>query len=134
MDHATFSALAGGNRVDRSFAFVDLCGFTDFVDTEGDETAVAELRRLRAALRDTVPLFGVRIDKWLGDGALLVGTETDRLVGATVALHERHGGDGQLPLRAGVAAGSVILLEGDDYAGRAVNLAARLCELAPSGS
>ena len=33
-----------------------------------------------------------------------------------------------LPLRAGLAAGRVILFEGDDYIGRPVNLAARLCD------
>jgi class 3 adenylate cyclase len=33
-----------------------------------------------------------------------------------------------LPLRGGVAAGRVILFEGDDYIGRPVNLAARLCD------
>jgi class 3 adenylate cyclase len=35
-----------------------------------------------------------------------------------------------LPLRAGVAGGPVIVFEGDDYVGRPVNLAAKLCALA----
>jgi class 3 adenylate cyclase len=35
-----------------------------------------------------------------------------------------------LPVRAGVAWGRVILFEGDDYTGGAVNLASRLCDLA----
>ena len=38
-----------------------------------------------------------------------------------------------LPLRAGIAAGPVILFEGDDYIGNAVNLAARLADLAEPG-
>ena len=33
-----------------------------------------------------------------------------------------------MPLRGGLAAGRVILFEGDDYIGRAVILAARLCD------
>jgi class 3 adenylate cyclase len=33
-----------------------------------------------------------------------------------------------------VASGEVILLEGDDYVGRAVNLASRLCDIAEPGS
>ena len=37
-------------RVERSFAFVDLCGFTRFTDAHGDEQAVAVLTRFRAAV------------------------------------------------------------------------------------
>jgi class 3 adenylate cyclase len=133
MDTAQIAALASGNRVDLSFAFIDLCGFTDLVDTDGDEVAVTELRSLRASLREIAPLFGIRIDKWLGDGALLIGTDMSQLVAAVVALHDRHGRDGRLPLRAGIATGSVLMLEGDDYTGRAVNLAARLCDAAEAG-
>lgn len=33
-----------------------------------------------------------------------------------------------LPLRAGISCGPVILFEGDDYIGHAVNIAARLCD------
>ena len=36
-------------------------------------------------------------------------------------------------MRAGIAGGPVILLEGDDYVGRAVNTAARLCDWATAG-
>ena len=37
------------------------------------------------------------------------------------------------PLRAGLASGPVILFEGDDYIGKAVNMAARLCAVAKPG-
>jgi YHS domain-containing protein len=36
-------------------------------------------------------------------------------------------------IRSGVNAGEVILMEGDDYIGHCVNVAARLCDLAPAG-
>ena len=117
-------------RVSRSFAFVDLCGFTDFVDLHGDDAAVAELRVLRACVREAAGAAGVRVDKWLGDGVMLVGVEPEPLVTAVIALEAHHEARGQLPLRAGIATGAVILLDGDDYVGRAVNLAARLCERA----
>lgn len=133
MDTAELAAIAVDHRVHRTFAFVDLCGFTDFVDELGDEGAVQELRALRAAVREITPMFGVRVEKWLGDGVMLVGVEQEHLVGAALAIEERHTKHGQLELRGGIASGAVILLEGDDYVGRAVNVASRLCDLAEPG-
>jgi class 3 adenylate cyclase len=112
----------------RAFAFIDLCGFTDFVDAHGDRDAVDELRALRSAVRDIAPLCGVRVDKWLGDGVMLVSPEIERIVASVIAIQERFRREGKLALRAGIAGGPVILLEGDDYVGRAVNLASRLCD------
>ena len=133
MDTAELTAVALDRRVHRVFAFVDLCGFTDFVDEHGDEAAVRELQILRSIVREVTPLFGVRVEKWLGDGVMLVGVDAEPLVGATMAIELRHTRDGRLPLRGGICAGDVLLLEGDDYIGRAVNLASRLCDLAPPG-
>jgi adenylate cyclase len=119
-------------RVSRSFAFVDLCGFTDFVDLHGDDAAVAELRILRAGVREAAGAAGVRVDKWLGDGVMLVGVEPEPLITAVMELQAYHEARGRLPIRGGLATGAVILLDGDDYVGRAVNLAARLCDRAGS--
>jgi class 3 adenylate cyclase len=130
MDAAALVDSIGSARVERSFGFVDLCGFTDFVDANGDQAAVTELRRLRNAVRDVAPRCGVRIDKWLGDGCMLVGVQMDPLVAALLAIEDQLSREAALPVRAGAATGRVILLEGDDYVGRTVNLAARLCELA----
>jgi len=130
------SQLASKNDtslVQRSFGFVDLCGFCDFADSQGDDPAAGELGKLRQSIRETAGRFGVRIDKWLGDGAMLVGVENEALVCAVVAITEVHSVRGDLPLRAGVACGQVLLLEGDDYVGRPVNLAARLCDHALPG-
>ena len=38
-----------------------------------------------------------------------------------------------LSIRSGVTSGYVILMEGDDYIGHCVNVAARLCDLADAG-
>jgi class 3 adenylate cyclase len=116
-------------RVRRSFAFVDLSGFTSLTDARGDEPAVELLGTFRASCREVCSRRGVRIAKWLGDGAMLVCTETTPLV-ATVLELERHVSCSPLALRAGVTTGQVILFEGDDYIGHAVNLASRLCDLA----
>ena len=118
-------------RVDRSFAFIDLCGFTRFTDEHGDQQAVDVLTRFRSAVREIASEHAVRVDKWLGDGVMLVSTDDSRLVEAVLTLARQvEGSPGTLPLRVGLAAGQVILLEGDDYVGSAVNLAARLCAAA----
>ena len=107
-------------RVDRAFSFIDLCGFTRFTDEHGDEEAVEVLTRFRAAVRETASDHAVRVDKWLGDGVMLVSTDDDRLVETVLELarcSETYGVT--LPMRAGLAAGAVILLEGDDYVGAA---------------
>ena len=116
-------------RVRRSFAFVDLCGFTSLTSAHGDEEAVTHLAGFRIAVRETCSRRGVRIAKWLGDGAMLVCVEEAPLVAAVLELEHRIAGS-SLALRAGATVGDVILFEGDDYIGNAVNMAARLCDLA----
>ena len=133
VDTGQLHAIAYSSRVERSFGFLDLCGFTDFADSEGDEAAVEEAGRLRHVVREVAPLFGVRVEKWLGDGVMMVGVETERLVGAVVAIEQRAGDSCHLALRAGIASGPVLLVDGDDYIGRAVNTAARLCDTAGHG-
>jgi class 3 adenylate cyclase len=118
-------------RVERTFAFIDLCGFTRFTDAHGDEQAVDVLTRFRSAVREIASDHAVRVDKWLGDGVMLVSTDEERLLEAVLSLAARFDGDAvALPIRAGMAGGQVILLEGDDYVGSSVNLAARLCSAA----
>ena len=56
---------------------------------------------------------------------------------ATEAIIEMQGRmetlDKSLGLRAGLASGPVLLIDGEDYLGHPVNLAARLCDLAKPG-
>src|SRR5262252_3412858 len=61
-------------RVRRYFAFVDLCGFTRFTEVHGDVESVAVLTGFRALVRDIASEHGVRVAKWLGDGAMFVST------------------------------------------------------------
>jgi adenylate cyclase len=118
-------------RVERTFAFVDLCGFTTFTNTNGDEHAVDVLTRFRAEVRAIGSNHGVRVAKWLGDGAMFVSTTREPLVESVLDLFRRADEvEVRLPLRAGLAGGAVILFEGDDYIGGPVNLAARLCDAA----
>ena len=120
--------------VDRSFGFVDLCGFTDHLDSRGPQAAADEVLLMRAAVRSAAQANGVRVDKWLGDGAMLVGVDSGPVVVALAQIsRDLMLGPMALEVRAGFAHGQVILIEGDDYVGRAVNLAARLCDLAEPG-
>jgi class 3 adenylate cyclase len=118
-------------RVERTFAFIDLCGFTAFTEAEGDQRAVEVLADFRACVRKASSDHGVRVAKWLGDGAMFVAVEQRQLVEAVLEV-ERHFDELKAPLalRGGMACGPVILFEGDDHIGTAVNLAARLCDIA----
>ncbi len=124
-------------RVHRSFAFVDVSGFTSLTEHEGDEHAVEVLTAFRSLLRDICARRGVRIAKWLGDGVMLVCVETQPLLAAILELHyvvcEVTGPVQTVSIRSGITSGDVILMEGDDYIGHCVNVAARLCDLAQGG-
>jgi adenylate cyclase len=124
-------------RVHRTFAFVDVSGFTALTELEGDEHAVDVLTAFRALLRDICSRRGVRIAKWLGDGVMLVCVDTRPLLEAILEIHhvvsEVSGPAGTVSIRSGVTSGEVILMEGDDYVGHCVNVAARLCDLAAAG-
>lgn len=121
-------------RVERTFGFVDISGFTTFTDQYGDAASVARLAEFRFIVREIASHHGVRIDKWLGDGAMFVCVDTGPLLAAVLDIEARMVAMGfPLPLRAGVAGGMVILFEGDDYIGTPVNLASRLCNDAQPG-
>ncbi len=121
-------------RVFRCFAFVDMCGFTRMNDTLGDDEALAVLAEFRAIVRGLSPDHGIRVGKWLGDGCMFVGTEVRPVVETVLDLTERmENASIVLPLRIGIAAGRVIVLEGDDFIGMSINLASRLCDAAAPG-
>jgi adenylate cyclase len=120
-------------RVRRTFCFLDLCGFTPFTDEHGDQQAVAVLGHLRAVLRAEAENHGVRVTKWLGDGAMLSGVEAEPVIRCAALVRDVLQTDGRLQVRGGICEGKVIMFEGDDYIGAAVNVAARLCSQAVPG-
>jgi adenylate cyclase len=117
-------------RVTRGFASVDLCGFTAFVETYEEEATLRLLTVLRDAVRGVAEAHGIRVTKWLGDGAMISGVQMEPLVRGVLALRDVIAETSPLALRAGIAEGAVIMFEGDDYVGPAVNVAARLTRLA----
>jgi class 3 adenylate cyclase len=118
--------------VERAFVFVDLCGFTEFMASNGEHAAVEALTEFRNLSREIATRRGVRIAKWLGDGAMLIGTDTGPAIAAAGELIARYG-DAALALRGGIADGWALLFDGDDYIGRPVNFSARLCQAARPG-
>jgi adenylate cyclase len=118
--------------VERTFAFIDITGFTEYCDSHGEREAIALLTRFRTIVRDVTARRGVRVAKWLGDGAMLVGVDEGPVVAATAELVVRCTAGG-LDTHAGLASGTVLLFEGDDYVGRPANLASRLCDAAETG-
>jgi class 3 adenylate cyclase len=121
-------------RVQRSFAFIDLSGFTAYTARQGDERAVSLLSAFRTIVRDVCSRRGVRVAKWLGDGAMLVSVEPTPLLATLLEVQRSMSSShSELLVRSGATDGEVILHEGDDYIGGAVNVAARLCDAAPGG-
>ena len=120
-------------RVERCFAFLDLCGFTAFTERYGDERTVLVLASFRTRLREIAARRGVRVTKWLGDGAMLSSGDTTGVVGMVLEIASVVSDEVPLQIRVGLAQGAVIMFEGDDYIGRATNMAARLCDSAAPG-
>jgi len=117
------------HRVLRTFGFVDIGGFTSYANAEGDDRAVEQLSRFRSIVRAVGSGTGVRVAKWLGDGAMLVALEPAALVSAVLDIMRGMRNEQlDVSLHAGVAQGHVILFEGDDHIGSTVNLAARLAD------
>src|SRR4051794_41945743 len=101
-------------RVTRTFAFLDLCGFTSFTDEHGDQQAVAVLGHLRAVLRAEAESSGVRGTKWLGDGAMLSGVEAGGGSRFAATVRGVLRSDGRRGLRGGNCGGQGILIHGDE--------------------
>jgi adenylate cyclase len=118
--------------VDHTFGFVDISGFTTYCEREGEHAAIEVLTRFRQLTRSIAVRRGVRVAKWLGDGVMLVAADQGPVVATVGELLVRCEATG-LHTHAGLARGSVLLFEGDDYVGRPVNLAARLCDAAGAG-
>jgi adenylate cyclase len=116
-------------RFPRTIIFVDLSGFTEYIETRGDAAGVELLHRFRRIARDLAAELGVRIDKFLGDGFMAISVEPDSGIVLATELRRRTAGElSPLKLRIGIASGDTMLFDGDDYIGTAPNLAARLCD------
>jgi adenylate cyclase len=121
-------------RPDRppAIAIVDLSGFTSMTVERGDAEAAAAAERLRDAAEGVVGAHDGRVVKGLGDGVLLRFEDTASALTATLTLVARIADLGLPPAHAGVAAGRVVVRDGDVF-GQTVNLAARVASRAAAG-
>ena len=116
--------------------FTDLVGFTAYTDMYGDRAAVDVLDRQTNLVAAAIDGAG-RIVKELGDGVMLwfddlnAGLSSTQTILASVEA-AREAADFPLAVRMGMHVGDVIE-RGDDIVGHAVNIAARVADLAGPG-
>ena len=117
-----------------SVAFADLVDFTKLGESLEPED-IGGLAGELAEMAADVAEGSVRLVKTIGDAAMLVASENDELIEASLELVARadERGDGFPQLRAGVACGLAVSRAGDWY-GRPVNVASRVTSVARPGS
>ena len=135
---AVENALVGAGRLQArpvsppAIAFVDLSGFTALTMEHGDVVAADVAGRLQTisdhAVRDT----GGRVVELLGDGVLLRFSGAADAIRTVLRLVADVQAAGLPPAHAGIAAGLVVVRDGDVY-GQTVNLAARIAGHAGPG-
>jgi len=115
-----------------AMCFLDLVGYTRLTEEHGDQVA-AELAETLAVLvdRSSREHGGVPV-KWLGDGVMIHFRDPAGAVLAALQMVEEFPEAGLPPAHVGVAAGPVVV-QGGDYFGRTVNLAARIAAHASAG-
>jgi adenylate cyclase len=115
---------------DVAVGFVDLSGFTELGSYSSPQRLGMIGSRL-SALAAQVSDPPVELVKTLGDGAMLVSTDTEALVAAVCKLAERVRAedDGFPALRGGIACGPAVN-RGADWFGPSVNTASRIVEMA----
>ncbi len=113
--------------------FADLVDFTRVANHLEEDELSSLVERFSQAAADVVAEGAGRVVKMIGDEVMFTSPDPAAAVHTAVRLvHEVGGHDGLPDLRAGVAAGPVVLRHGDVF-GRPANLAHRLVDTARRG-
>ena len=125
----------GAEIIQRAFAFSDIVGSTELADRLGDERYAALIGVHNEIVRSALRVRGGHLAAFLGDGYLVDFEHASQVVDWAVAVQREvrrmRATMAQPALRVRIGAHSgVALREGDDYVGRDVIVARRLCELA----
>jgi adenylate cyclase len=115
-----------------AMCFLDLVGYTRLTEERGDAAAAGLAETLALLVGRSAREHGGVPVKWLGDGVMVHFREPAGAVLAALELVEQVPVAGLPPAHVGVAAGPVVV-QGGDYFGRTVNLAARIAAQAGAG-
>ncbi|WP_052665653.1 adenylate/guanylate cyclase domain-containing protein [Nitriliruptor alkaliphilus] len=129
------ASTSSADAIDLAVAFIDLVGFTRLSATAEPGIVAGVLGGFEDGVHEAASDVGeVLVVKFIGDAAMLVSGDVDRLVEVCLRVVEDPlpSGD-EVERRAGIAAGGVQIRDGD-YVGHPVNTAARLTDLARPGS
>jgi adenylate cyclase len=117
-------------QAQQTFLFADLAGFSALTEAHGDEPAADLAQAFSCEVRDLLPDYGAQEIKSLGDGMMIRASDPAPAISLAARIVWDVAGRNGLPLaRAGVHTGPAAERGGDWY-GAAVNVAARLCEIA----
>jgi adenylate cyclase len=115
------------------FLFADLVGFTALADAEGDDRAAEVALALHNGVREILPAFGAEEVKALGDGIMIRCEDPAAAIQLGLRIVQALEANPAVPaVRVGIHSGTAVGHDGDWY-GRAVNVASRLCSVAPGG-
>ena len=115
-----------------AMCFLDLVGYTRLTEERGDAAAAGLAETLALLVGRSGREHGGVPVKWLGDGVMVYYREPAGAVRSALQLVEEVPEAGLPPAHVGVAAGPVVI-QGGDYFGRTVNLAARIASRAGPG-
>jgi adenylate cyclase len=115
-----------------AIAFLDLTGYTTLTEELGDEVAAERAAMLASTVQEISQAHRGHVVKLLGDGAMIHLPDPGTAVPCGLELIEGVEKAGLPPARVGVAAGPVVIRDGD-YFGRTVNVAARVADYARPG-
>lgn len=121
--------------VQATVVFADLHGSTAVFEALGNARATETVTQITTWITEQCTQHGGRLVKTLGDGVMVIFSDSQSAVFAAVEIQRLHhkrtmrlATDVRLPIRIGLSTGEVEMVAGDCY-GDAVNVAARLCDL-----
>ena len=126
--HVEMGLLLGdalGQTVRLAVGFADLSGYTPLAQTLSRAQLAELVHKFGAWASGVVTASGARVIQQLGDAVMFVGSPDSACTAAVELIAGGARREGLPELRAGLAFGDVVL-DGGDYFGPVVNLAARL--------
>jgi len=122
----------------RTVLFTGLVGSTELTQRLGDDEAMKVIRAHDSLVHREIDVRGGRVIKHTGDGTMASFSAASSAIESAIAIqrafrrYNRQAPDRPLEVRIGMSAGEPVD-EGDDLFGATVQLARRVCDVAPAG-